>query len=100
MPAVSWAAFHGVIGSVGFNDAQQSDLGNECIKMTEAQAALEPFADDLQVSDVSLALEAFYSRELGKRMDRALDSARIGLRYAWRSKHPGLQRPRKFHANK
>ena len=58
MPAVSWAAFHGVIGSVGFNDAQQSDLGNECIKMTEAQAALEPFADDLQVSDVSLALEA------------------------------------------
>ena len=100
MPAVSWAAFHGVIGFVGFNDAQQSDLGNECIKMTEAQAALEPFADDLQVSDVSLALEAFYSRELGKRMDRALDSARIGLRYAWRSKHPGLHRPRKFHANK
>ena len=100
MPAAYWAAFHGVTGSVGFNDAQQSDLGNECIKMTEAQAALEPFADDLQVSDVSLALEEFYPKACSKQIGRALDSARIGLRYAWRSKHPGLHRPRKFHANK
>ena len=85
---------------MGFNNAQQSDLGNECIKMAEAQAALEPFAYNLQVSDVPLALEEFYSTAFGKRMDRALDIARYGLRYAWRSKHPGLYRLRKFHANK
>ena len=100
MPAAYWAAFHWVIGSVGFNTAQQSDLGNECIEMAEAQAALEPFACDLQVWDGSLSLEEFSPKAFGKRMDRALDIARYGLRYAWRSKHQGLHRPRKFHANK
>ena len=100
MPAAYWAALHWVIGSVGFNNAQQSDLGNECVKMAEAQATLEPFAYDLQVSDVSLALEEFYPKACSKQIGRALDSARIGLRYAWRSKHPRLQRPRKFQANK
>ena len=66
MPAVYWAAFHWVIGSVGFNHAQQSDLGDECIKMAEAQAALEPFAYGLQVSDASLSLEEFTPRAFGK----------------------------------
>ena len=83
MPAAYWAALHWVIGSVGFNNAQQCDLGNECVKMAEAQATLEPFAYDLQVSDVSLALEEFYPKAFGKRMDRALDIARYGLKHAW-----------------
>ena len=100
MPAVYWAAFHWVIGSVGFNHAQQSDLGDECIKMAEAQAALEPFAYDLQVSDASLSLEELSPKAFGKRMDRALDIARYGLKHTWRSKHQGLHRLRKFHANK
>ena len=85
---------------MGFNNAQQCDLGNERIEMAEAQAALESFAYDLQVSDVSLSLKEFYPKACSKQIGRALDSARIGLRYAWRSKHPGLHRPRKFHANK
>ena len=75
---------------MGFNNAQQSDLGNECIKMAEAQAALEPFAYNLQVSDVPLALEEFYPKACSKQIGRALDIARYGLKYEWRSKHHGL----------
>ena len=100
MPAAYWAALHWVIGSVGFNNAQQCDLGNECVKMAEAQAAIEPFAYDLQGSDVFLLQEEFYPKACSKQIGRALDIARFGLRYAWRLKHQGLHRLREFHANK
>ena len=100
MPAAYWAAFHWAIGSVGFNNAQQCDLGNECIEMAEAQAALESFAYDLQGSDVFLLQEEFYPKAFGKRMDRPLDIARYELKHAWGSTHQGLHRLRKFHANK
>ena len=65
-----------------------------------AQAALEPFACDLQVWDGSLSLEEFYPKAFSKQIRRALDIARYGLKYAWRSKHQGLHRLRKLHANK
>ena len=90
MPAAYWAAFHGVIGSVGFNNALPSDLGDPCIKMAEAEAALERFAVDLQGSDGSLSLEEFYPKAFSEQMHRALDIARYGLKYEWRSKHHGL----------
>ena len=100
MPAAYWAAFHWVIGPVGFNNARQSDLGDPCIKMAEAQAALGRFAVDLQGPYVFLSQGEFYPDAFIEQMDRALDIARFGLKYRWQSKHPRLYELRRFHADK
>ena len=100
MPAAYWAAFHWVIGPVGFNNARQSDLGDPCIKMAEAQAALGRFAVDLQSWYVFPSQEEFYPDAFIEQMDRALDIARFGLKYRWQSKHLGLHALRRFHADK
>ena len=90
MPAAYWAAVHGVIGPVGFNNALPSHLGDPCIKMAEAQAALGRFAIDLQEPYVFLSQKEFYPKAFSEQMHRAPDIARYGLRYEWRSKHHGL----------
>ena len=100
MPAAYWAAFHWVIGPVGFNNARRSDLGDPCIKMAEAQASLGRFAVDLQGPYVFLSQGEFYPDAFIKQMNRALDIARFGLKYRWQSKHPGLHALRRFHADK